>query len=213
MLILNNYTYLEKYKLLYLLILADIAFIVVDVLFSEDHKSLLAIARDLGYAEVYQYIKEFWIFALLATMALINRQLVYAAWALLFLYFLFDDSLQIHETVGRKIVQTFNINDFGQIKALTIGELVVSVVSGLILFSGTAISYVLGNFRSKLISKSLLVCVLGIVFFGVLVDTIHTALPGSINFWSRVEDGGEMIVMSLVAAFVFSLHLYDDPPT
>ena len=190
-----------------MLLLADIVFILVDILISENYQSLLAIGRDLGYAEIYQYIKEFWITTLLFLLAISRRQFIYLAWSALYFYFLLDDSFQIHEKIGRIIVRYFELEPLFEIRAQTIGSLAVSVLTGLILFSAISISYFFSNVQGKSTSKYLFVLTVGVVFFGVFVDTIHAALPGTISFWSLVEDGGEMLAMSIVVAYVYNLNL------
>lgn len=199
--------YLEQniYKLLLLLLAADVSFILVDISFSEDHRSIYSMSKDLGYAEVFQYIKETWIAILLVLLLLARKQLVFLFWAILYGYFLLDDSLQIHEILGRAVVRNFGIESIVGIRAESFGELIVSGVIGSLLLVLILVSYLRSHADSKAISRILLILTLGLVFFGVFVDTVHSALPGSIQIWARVEDGGEMILMSLVLVYLFGL--------
>jgi hypothetical protein len=61
---------------------------------------MFAITKDLGYPEIYQYIKELWIVVLLLSVLIKTRVGSYSVWALIFLYILIDDALRIHETYG-----------------------------------------------------------------------------------------------------------------
>ncbi len=97
---------IEK-NLLILLLLADLTFILFDVIIhinrlkvTELSKYLFYIASDMSYAEFYQYTKEYWILFLLVIIASRKKQNIYYAWAFLFTYLLLDDSLQIHENFG-----------------------------------------------------------------------------------------------------------------
>ena len=98
--------------LLLLLISADLAFIVLHVVNQAlpEHlqNPLLRIDKDQTYPELYQYVKYLWIVLLLMYLAVKQRAVQYWAWILLFAYFLSDDSLRIHEQVGRHISHSFN---------------------------------------------------------------------------------------------------------
>jgi len=84
---------------LLLLLVADCAFIVLHFLLLTPFLTtpLLSLGRDNGYPEIYQYVKELWIVVLLLSILTKTRVAGYSVWALLFLYLLMDDALQIHE--------------------------------------------------------------------------------------------------------------------
>lgn len=91
--------------LLYLFIATDIVFIIVHIIHKSNQVPSLAYAyysieEDKGYAELFQYIKEYWIALLLSFLAVQKRSYLYLCWSLLFFYVLLDDSVQIHEKLG-----------------------------------------------------------------------------------------------------------------
>lgn len=45
-----------------------------------------------------------------------------------------------------------------------------------------------------------------LALFGVAVDTLHRIIPWEIP-WTLIEDGAEMIVMSIIVWYVFDLEL------
>ena len=91
--------------LLYLFLATDLIFIIVHIIYKSNQVPSLAYAyysieEDKGYAELFQYIKEYWIALLLGFLAVQKRSFVYLGWSLLFFYILLDDSVQIHEKLG-----------------------------------------------------------------------------------------------------------------
>jgi hypothetical protein len=172
---------------------------------------LFSIEWELGYGEIFQYIKEFWIVSLLALRSLGSGRFRLAvqglnlAWGLLFLYLLADDSLRIHETLGGMLAQELGLSTWLGEKAQDLGELSVSAIAALVLFGLIAWAYRHSSKADRQISMHLSRLLAGLVLCGVVVDTIHSLIPGSLATWAILEDGGEMIVMSLMISYVFQL--------
>ncbi len=196
-------------KLLFVLLLADLAFILMHILYVLDYFTdpLLSVGRESGYAEVYQYIKEFWIAVLLLVLAINSRNVAYCAWCMLFTYFLLDDSLQIHERGGAFLVERLSLVPMFQLRAQDYGELIVTLVAATVIFSGIALSYFFSCPVLRKISKNLFFMVLLLVFFGVVVDMLHAAIEWRRGLFELAEDGGEMLIMSLIVGYVFSLRM------
>lgn len=150
---------------------------------------------------------------LLFGMAIKRKHLVYFAWSLLFLYFLLDDSLQIHERLGSDLANYFEFQSVYQLRALDYGELVVSMFFGVFLFSFIGFSYLYSDSTAKLVSKHLFILVMFMVFFGVLVDMVHSAIPWGKSISGLIEDGGEMMIMSVILWYVFDLELSSEEST
>ncbi|PVV10335.1 MAG: hypothetical protein B6D82_12620 [gamma proteobacterium symbiont of Ctena orbiculata] len=194
-------------KLLILLLLADLAFIVVHIIFELFLKSntLFSINRDLGYAEVYQYIKEFWILVLLFVLAVKSKRLIYFSWSVLFLYLLLDDSLQLHENIGSYLANHHQLQPVFRLRAQDLGELMVFVSVGFLLFSFVGGAYFYSDDSGKEISKHLFILVISLAFFGGLVDMLHIAVSFGKPVFALIEDGGEMIIMSIIVWYVFDI--------
>lgn len=171
---------------------------------------LFNIENDSGYPEFYQYIKELWIALLLVLVLVKTRMLGLAVWALLFLYLLFDDALQLHERIGGHLVTQFGFTPLWGLRAQDFGELAVSAIAGSTLVVLLALFYFQGQAAFKQITRHLFLFLIAIAFFGIFIDMLHVALDvrWRITFLLGVlEDGGEMLVMSLIAWYVFLLHL------
>ena len=196
-------------RFLFLLLIADLLFIAVHALYKMNVFSnpLFSIEKDFGYAEVYQYIKEYWIAALLIIAAFNKRLLILVAWALLFGYFLLDDSLQIHETFGDYLARSLQIQPMFNLRAQDFGELIVSAAAGTVLFSFLGLAYLYSHSSAREVSRQLFLLVICMVFFGILVDMLQIAIPWGRTVWGMVEDGGEMVIMSVIVWYVYHIEM------
>jgi hypothetical protein len=197
-------------KLLFLCLATDAGFIFVHIIHwqtSLANSHLFSIEEDRGYAEIFQYIKEYWTVLLLGLTAIQKRSLLYLNWASLFIYLLLDDALDIHEKVGSSISTTFAFYDLFGVRAIDWGELIVSASVGMFFLGWIAASYRFGDSKFRRASQGLILLMLTLVLFGVVIDLVH----GVLNFTKissligLVEDGGEMLVMSAIVCFVFDL--------
>jgi hypothetical protein len=196
-------------KFLVLLILTDFVFISLHIFHTYTGllpNPLFSIEGERVYAEIYQYIKELWIVVLLISLAMRRANSLYLSWALLFFYVLLDDSLAVHERLGSLIVSWFDFHPGFGLRAQDFGELMVFFFFGAILFVLIAITYYLSGFADRRISKYLFSMVALLVFFGVVLDMVHQIVKHSLvkPVLGMIEDGGEMLVMSVITWFVFS---------
>jgi len=192
-----------KYKLLILLLLTDLFFIVLHISFGQS--SLFSIERDMGFAETFQYIKEYWIVLMLLWIALKRRSVLFFVWSILFFFLLFDDALRFHESAGTLFAKYYNLKGNW---AQDIGQLAVSIVIGVIFFSIIGISHYLSKQKFRKISKHLAILILTLAFFGVFMDAVHSLFKYRDvvnNLLLLIEDGGEMVVMSLITWYVFNI--------
>ena len=174
---------------------------------------LFNMERGRGYPEIYQYIKFFWVIVLLFNLSLKNRSLHYIPWVLLFTYFLLDDSMKIHGRAGYLISEHFNFTPFFGLQLQDYGELAISATAGIFLLLPLVWAYRKGTQIFRKISLDIGLLVLVLVFFGVVVDMMHAAvhLGNAVDFiMGLVEDGGEMLAVSLVLWYIFLLNVRGD---
>ncbi len=199
-------------RLICLFLATDIVLIILHIIYKETDfisNPLFSVEKDRGYAELFQYVKEYWIALLLALLAVQKRSFLYLGWSLLFFYVLLDDALSIHEKWGDIISNKLGILPALNLAADDFGEIIVSVFFGLIFLSFIGIAYRFSDRASREISRYLIVMLFALASFGIAVDLVHEAV--NVVFRSRflgsllglIEDGGEMVVMSIIAAFVF----------
>ncbi|MFD1162295.1 MULTISPECIES: hypothetical protein [Hwangdonia] len=194
--------------MLLILISTDLIFIALHTFYVYgmiDGNSYFSLEKDFGYSEIFQYLKEYWSFLLLFFVFVDKQKLTYLIWSAFFLYLLLDDSLSIHENVGEYLANYFNIQPRFNLRSVDFGEILVSFLVGfafLILFLFT---YIKGKIEEKIVIKNLAVLVFALAFFGVFIDVLHIALPFGENKLAVIEDGGEMIVLSILLWYIFNL--------
>lgn len=196
-------------RLLYLLLATDLVFIFIHLLYSYGgfiSNSAFSLAQERGYAEIFQYIKEYWIVLLLGVLAVKQRSVLYISWSLLFFYLLLDDSLSIHETLGEIASIRLGFQPMFNLQAKDFGEVLVSVCVGSFFLLVLAISYRFANRTPRETSRYLIIMLFFLAAFGIAVDVLHSMLRFSSllePLLAMLEDAGEMVVMSVIVWVVF----------
>ncbi len=202
--------------LMMLLLGGDLVFIVLHFLnisttiFTDP---LLSIERDRGYPEMYQYLKYFWIIALLLLIAWKNRAWRYVVWGGVFAYLLADDSLRIHERIGSLIAAHLGFEPRLGLRLQDFGEMAVSATAGSLFLFSLLLIYKGGSRIFKKTSQDITLLILILVFFGVVLDMASTAvnMGWKVSFMLGViEDGGEMLSVSLLTWYFFLLSVRSD---
>lgn len=205
-------------RLLILLLSIDAAFIAIDIIrrcTPYFQSSLWSLEKDLGYPEIFQYVKFFFMCILLLDTAKIRHKLGYVAWAVLFFYFLLDDALKVHERLGGRLGFSHPFLQSLGYRPLDVGELIVSAGVGLGLMGLLVFFYLRGDQAFRKTSKDLVLLVGILAFFGVVVDMAKKPLEHLANhlgldniYWlveGVIEDGGESLAASLLLWYAFSL--------
>jgi hypothetical protein len=194
------------------LISIDVLFIVIHIINSFTFNNPdFKITSDRSYPEFYQYTKYFLVVLMLINISIKNKSYSYTSWAILFTYFLIDDSFQIHETFGGFIANIITFSPPFGLRRQDIGELVTSSIAGLVIFPTIIWKYLRGTdeFKKETINIALLVSLL--VFCGIFLDMLHEALPLNRIFkgiFGILEDGGEMVAMTLITWYIYSLNMH-----
>lgn len=178
-------------------------------------EDLLSVSKDGGYAEYFQYAKLAAIIVLLYLAAKAKRSALIGGWGIIFFILLADDALQIHERGGSMLADWLSIPAMYHLRSVDYGELMVFALWGL-----TAIAILTVTSRidqspiARQVSKGLLLLLLGLAFFGGFFDMLHIAVANNWELsgtghrlFDAIEDGGEMVVVSLMLAFVYRIYL------
>lgn len=203
-------------KMLWLLLAADFAFILMHVgiviysrlintSFSLD--TPMSLEFDHGYSEIFQYIKEYWIALILVFVAVRTTSVLCLSWAGLFFYMLLDDAGEIRARFANFVSLQYNLPTLLGVRPIDLVELLISVVVGVSFLVLIAVSYRFSGAFSRSLSKQLTILLLTLAMFGVIADTLHSILiHTSFNqLLVVIEDGGEMLVMSLITCYAFSI--------
>lgn len=182
----------------------DIVFVVISA--SEDIRGFqdrLHVSHDNGLAEHFQYLKWSALAIVLGYRAIVLRSPMHGAWAILFLYLLIDDSQQIHERFGEQIANAWQLHPMFGLRARDFGELIVTAIAAVPLALVIGAAYVFSGRRARIFCRTMVLLLIALAFFGVVLDLIDIATP---RRWLQlacgvIEDGGEMIVASLMVAY------------
>jgi len=216
-------------RLLILIIGADLFLIFIHILHGVELRTsfsiyelladkVFSIQVDRSLGEAYMYVKEFWIGLMLLILAFRHREglFVYGAWGLLFFYLLTDDMLSIHEELSYVITDAFQLQDMGMMSGRDLAELLFAGFKGGVSLLVFGLAYLKADAVRRLHTRYFLLLLLLLAFFGVGVDLLHMMFTdvGVITnaLLAMVEDGGEMIVMSLIVWVVFQLFDQDEIP-
>lgn len=160
---------------------------------------------DRSYSEFFQYAKYVWAVMMLLLLSVQHRAGIYAAWAVVCTYVLVDDAFMLHENVGRAVLAAF---PQGGETAMHMGELGFLAAVCVVLGAVVLIAHRRARPPHSAASSTLTALFAALVFFGIVVDAAHSFVaPGSALDapLTVLEDGGEMVVLSVVVAFVFAL--------
>ena len=206
---------LEKDKLLVLLLITDLIFILLHILNVYTgllNSSYYLLYRDRGYAEFFQYTKELWIVVLFLFLAIKKKRGIFYVFSLLFTYLLVDDYFEVHERLGRLIAETLNFQGLMGLRAVDLGELLVSGLFGLLFLIALVLFFFLSDINTRRIALYMGIFFVLLAFFGVALDMVGVIIEqrAILRLMVILEEGGEMLVMSLITWFVYRLNYQDD---
>jgi hypothetical protein len=204
--------------LLFALLAIDCAFIAANVLAVlavdlslTDHVPIwLKITEDREPPEDFNYLKWLVIIVALGWMAIRDRWLAPALWALVFALILADDAFQIHENMGESLAGVLGAFDSALLSARDLGEMLVFGTLGTIAVSIALLLYLRNDPPSRRMNQTYVLVMIALGIFGVGMDALHAMIEhvtGSSGlatalqqFLGMVEDGGEMLVGSYAVA-------------
>ena len=131
----------------------------------------------------------------------------------MFAYLLLDDALQIHERGGTLVAARLGLMHAFRLRGKDFGELAVSAAAGILLLPLLIWAYRSGSQMFRKVSQDLILLILVLVFFGVVIDMVGIAIQAGkgVGFiMGVIEEGGEMIAVSLILWYVFLRTVRDD---
>jgi hypothetical protein len=167
-----------------------------------------SVEYDGGFGEDFQYLKWALLSLTFAVVAWKQRAIGFLAWSLLFGYLLLDDRLQLHERGGVYFAARLDLSWVPYLRPRDVGELISVALVGAALMLPIAAFWRFGSAAVRRTTEDMAVLMLMLVAFGVGVDALHSALlhaPALADWLGLIEDGGEMIVASLMAAYAVAL--------
>lgn len=207
----TNFYHKKANILLAILLVIDFACIISHLYFKlqgfDDYRSFM-VDTEGGYPEYVQYCK-YVLIVIFCAYLVFKGNINYLSWALFFMVLGFDDAFVIHERVGAFLADTFNFGPAIGLRAIDFGELAYSVLAGIMLFGLIGLFYYKGTrlYRDSFWDIVLLIGVL--LFFAIGIDMLHSMFSGTniSGIFGLVEDGGEMIALSLLVWYFYFIVL------
>ena len=202
---------IKSNNFLLILLGIDSAFILLSLIniFLNESFSNYLVQLDGGFAEKFQYLKFIGISLMSFLLGIKKRSFQYLLFIVIPLYLYWDDSKQLHERIGTKVALLLhegNPNDtlISNFRYQDIGEILYMSFMAFALLIVFLICFKLSNNfeRTYLIKIFYFLIIFGI--FAIVIDSIHQLFSGKIyDLFSVIEDGGEMIPISLICAYFF----------
>ncbi len=205
-----------------LLIGSDVVLILINIVIAllrmlgqvEGNIDAWLVFHETSIASNLTYLKWAAIVFFLGISATRSRVLVLGALSALFGYILLDDTLQLHEQAGAYFADTLGLHTVMAVPAEDVGQLLFLGTVGLVSAAFLAAGYLAATPKWRQVAIVFFAGILGLAFFGVLVDCVHSMTnslaPGLKQKILDVtlaifEDGGEMIVASLLCALAVAV--------
>jgi hypothetical protein len=170
--------------------------------------------HETGFGELVQYGKAAAACAMLASLAVRRWSISTLAWAGLLLFVLVDDSMSIHERAGNRLAAGFGLQGWGSLRANHVGELIFFGCAALVCAAVLASAWYFGREEDRRLSRALIVWFGALGFCAVVLDAVSSLARGSnlAELAAIVEDGGEMVVMSMFVATLAAHCRRTSPP-
>lgn len=194
--------------LFFLLVAADgvlVALHVLSVVVGVPSSPYFWIDGDRGYGEFMQYVKMFWAALLLAGIWWKWRQGFWLASGMVVLYLLVDDAMSLHERLRVHVPISVSPDFF--VRENHVQELAYLLGVAFVLLVPLVVTYRRVDAATRGVARRILELFLAIAFFAIAVDFVHTLYEVTWYFEliAVIEDGGEMVVGSLLVAFLVSV--------
>jgi hypothetical protein len=114
--------------------------------------------------------------------------------------------------VGEFLVNEFNFKPMFGLRAVDFGELIFVGIVGLFLLLSFVLAYFKGTTMFRKRTIDLFVLLAFMIFFGIGFDMLHEILGENLKVGfviGLIEDGGEMVVMTLIVWYVYQLIISD----
>ncbi|MGB7415957.1 MAG: hypothetical protein WA902_17270, partial [Thermosynechococcaceae cyanobacterium] len=171
-----------------------------------------SLVKDGSYSEIFQSTKELLAAVLLTQICIRNKSKIFGVWSLFFTYIFIDDTFGIHERFGKFLASQTEMPSILGLEVQDLGEL---LVYGFVGSAFVLLMLLAGRHHHPILveeSRNLAFLTIILIVFGLGFDLIHAALA-SVSFivgalFSVIEDGGEMVAMSLIFWYIFNLWKY-----
>ena len=176
-----------------------------------------SIEQDGGFAERYEYAKTIACSLFLLGCHRRTGQPVYLALAATFALALLDNALRLHEQVGELAAPSLqSLRQLFESAPEALSETAFLLVLGLLVAGGLGLGFARSTQRHRIIGASFVAVLIVLGGFGIAIDLLHS-IAGRINLkvdrvFGFIEDGGELVVLSLACAMSCAAFLHFRAP-
>ena len=168
------------------------------------------LTTDGGVPERFGYAKLGAGAMLLVLVAAVRRRWLFAAWAAVLALALVDDSMQVHETAGGRLAERWALPEgvLG-LRAQDLGEMAVWGLLAVLPLLVAAVLHWRSDRRTRRAGTAVAAVVALFAFCGIVLDQLHVigASGPHAQLLTVLEDGGELVALSLVVALGVALLL------
>ena len=194
-------------KLLALLILTTLFLLFLDVFHFFTgllDQPLFDLESDDGLGQYFRFFQEFWIVLMLLLMAVRKWRFLCASWAALYVAYLCDDSMSIHENFGLLLSQTVNLPALFGMRPQDLGEIMVYGSWGATLMCLVAIAHWLSGPDARRFSRGLFGLVVLLVAAGAGLDTLQGLSHATLLHaaFGKMEEAGSLVVVSVIVWYL-----------
>lgn len=172
------------------------------------------------HLEHHLSLPSFWVYAKFALCAVVlwqcwtrARDPLFRALAVVFVILIIDDAFEIHEALGIFFADALRIPEFLGLVPQDRGEPIAYALLGLVCLTVLFMGYRQASAEARKVGLNFLKLFVALAVFGAAIDFIHGVsrnIEGTLGratyFGLTVlEDGGEMVVVSLMA--IYALHV------
>lgn len=209
-------------RILVVLVGADLVLILINILVAGLRmKGLIGgnidawlVFHETSIGSYFTYLKWAVIVLALAAISLRHHKAsIQLVLAMLFVYILIDDTLQMHEFYGAYIAEQAGLGPALAMPGEDVGQLIFLAGVGALFATLAIIAYFVSAPVWRRVALPTFGAFLGLAFFGVVVDAVHSmtnSLPAGQTqkildvSLAIFEDGGEMIFASILVALAVS---------
>jgi hypothetical protein len=163
--------------------------------------------QDGGYAEWFQYLKYASVLAMTLYLFARSGNTAYITLAVVAAFLLVDDSLMLHEHGGDEIGAALPFDSLGGLRAEDFGELAVYASFGAVFLVAAIAGHLRQDVEGRRFLLGFYAIVVALAFFAVGMDMVRMIGEDVLPGLGLIEDGGEMVVTSVLLVFVFERFL------
>lgn len=195
-----------------LLLVTDLFFIIGSVAFDlglmADER--LSLGVDRGLPETWGYVQYVWSGLALCVLLWRRRDALYVALGMMVAYFIVDDASELHESVGSVLRDSDRLGSVFGVDPQHVGELLFSVTAAILLLGLVALTWPFAARATRRVAVGVLGCAAAMAFAGIVVDFIQPLIDAGNPFLVLLEDGGELVAGSVLAAFLLTTAVVGD---